>query len=117
MIKEIEEAIQEAKAKGVRIVRRHQFRWGDGELPIECDAVGALQIKWGTAQPGFPRSWLRDFCKRTGKDTYWFWRFTQGWNYQNRLTITRKDPKTKEWITSVDKVSRLGDDLAKRYAL
>ena len=112
---DIKECIEFACSRGIRIVRRHQFAWDSDRHLYECDAIGAILFANNLAEPGFPKGWLTKICEITGKDTYWFWRFTQGWNYGHRLSITRKDKKTKEWITVVDKVSRFADDLAKKY--
>ena len=115
----VELSIKEAKAKGIKIVRGSGaiFRWKirpDGSwYPAECDALGAVLVHTGEAVPGFPEGWLWRMCCALGVDTYWFWRFDQGFSYNHALTIYTK--KGDETIKSVDKVSRAGVALGKKY--
>lgn len=113
----VELSIQEAKAKGVEIIRGNGaiFRWLDStsELPAQCDALGAVLIHIGEAHRDFPEGWLWRMCCALGVDTYWFWRFDQGFSYNHALTIHTK--KGDEWIKTVDKVSRAGVALGKKY--
>lgn len=116
----IELSIREAKAKGIEIVRGNGaiFTWSDSSvLPVKCDAFGAVLIHTGEAQPGFPEGWLWRMCCALGVDTYWFWRFDQGFSYNHALTIiTKKTTKSGDkWIKKVDKVSRAGVALGKKY--
>jgi hypothetical protein len=114
----IEDAIKEAKSKGIKITRGAQFNWCGGQngMPSACDAIGAVLIKNGKAAPGFYKGWLWEMCQSLGTDTYWFWRFTMGWNYHQRIDLLLPDPKKKDKLMRVkDEVSRQGDDLAKRY--
>ncbi len=90
------------------------FIWSDSsELPVKCDAFGSVLIHTGEAKPGFPEGWLWRMCCALGVDTYWFWRFDQGFSYNHALTIITK--KGDEWIKTVDKVSRAGVALGKKY--
>jgi hypothetical protein len=112
----IELSIKEAKAKGVEIMRGNGaiFVWSDSsKLPVKCDAFGAVLIHIGEAVPGFPEGWLWRMCCALGVDTYWFWRFDQGFSYNHALTIITK--RGDEWIKIVDKVSRAGVALGKKY--
>jgi hypothetical protein len=114
----IEEAIKYAQSKGVRIIRGAQYEWVGGQdgLPSGCDGIGALLIQHGKAIPNFPKGWLWEACQMMGKDTYWFWLWTMGWNYRSRVILLLPDPKKKDKLIRIkDKVSRSADDLAKRY--
>jgi hypothetical protein len=114
----IEEALKYAQSKGVRIIRGAQYEWpgGQGHLPSGCDAIGALRLLHGHVELGFPKGWLWETCQLIGKDTYWFWLWTMGWNYHQRVNLLVPDAKKKDkMITIRDEVSRSADDLAKRY--
>lgn len=114
----IEDAIREAKSRGIKITRGAQFNWsgGQGDLPSACDAIGAVLIREGKAVRGFPKGWLWEVCQLLDTDTYWFWRFTMGWNYGQRIELLVPHPKKKDKMVRIkDEVSRQGDDLAKRY--
>jgi hypothetical protein len=114
----VELSIKEAKVKGIKIVRGSGaiFRWSaDTSLPLECDALGAVLVHIGEAVPGFPEGWLWRLCCALGVDTYWFWRFDQGFSYNHALTIYTKKKGGDEWVKTIDKVSRAGVALGKKY--
>lgn len=110
----IEKAILQAKESGLEIIRGAQFIWKEGgDQPVACDAIGAVQMMMGSVRPGFPKGWLFETCQYLGVDTYWFWRFTMGFNYSNPLTlIIGKGEKVK---VVRDDVSRKAISLAKKY--
>jgi hypothetical protein len=114
----IEGALLEVESKGIKIIRGPQFNWCGGHdgLPSACDAIGAVLIKEGKVAPGFPKGWLWEVCQLIGVDTYWFWKFTMGWNYRQRIDLLLPDPRRKGKFMKVkDSISRAADDLARRY--
>lgn len=108
----IEQAILQAKTNGLLIVRGPQFIWSENGQPVACDAFGAVQLAMG--KPGFYKGWLREVCLYLNVDTFWFWRFTMGFNYLQKLIliIGKGEKKDKE---IQDDVSRKAVALAKKY--
>ena len=124
----IEEAIEEAKIRGIRIERRAVFDWVEwikypyeykkAETPVACNAIGAVLLKMGKeglTYPIFVPGWLDELCEYLDTDRWWLHRFSMGFAYGNRLTlhIYGKKEKGKKRVEK-DDVSRYGDDLAKR---
>lgn len=125
----IEEAISEAKERGVRIERRAVFDWVEwikypreykrAEVPVACNAVGAVLLKMGKENcPTFYPGWLDELCQYLDTDRWWLHRFYSGFAYGNRITlhIYGKKEKGKKHKKKVEKdaVSRYGDDLARK---
>jgi len=115
----IDQALHEAKQRGLVILRngamyswcKPDSTWSD--TPTACCALGAVLIFHKKAKPGFSRGWYKDLCDILGVDTYWFWRFWQGFNNGCPLKIIiQKDGKD---IEVEDKVSKIGVKLAKKY--
>jgi hypothetical protein len=130
----IEEAIQYAQSRGVKIKRRAVFNWCANNnpydsqwasYPIECNAIGAILLKLGKenlVKEEFTPGWMKEVSEYLEEDGFWIWKFVSGFDYGNKLTITHvkkkkgKDNKeSTEFSDETDKVSRLGDTLARRY--
>ena len=118
----IEEAIQYAKANGVRIVSGPVFNWCDHNLhrmsttPITCNALGAVLLKLGKehlVKESFDPSWLNVICKYLGVADYWIMRFVLGFDYGNQVWIISM--KGDKEIKTKDDVSCTAIKLALKY--
>ena len=117
-------AIQNAKDKGIKIVRQVVFDWCDPvelykerELPYACNVSGAILIMLGKEQEfrtSFPaRKWLEEIHAYLGVSDYWFWKFYRGWAYSSEIFVTTVDDKKKE-KTVKDKVSKAANKMAQQ---
>lgn len=113
----MEAALYEVKSQGIKIRRRALFNWcgPNSNVPIECDALGAVLIINNKASPGFPKGWLKTVCQLLDTDTYWLWRFWMGFDNLHPLTIIIKNPTTGKEERREDQVSKLGVKFAKKF--
>lgn len=122
----IEEAIEEAKKRGVKIGRRAVFDWVEwikypweykrAEVPVSCDAFGAILLKLGKEElvcDVFAPGWLDVIADYLGVTKLWLWKFSRGFDYGIVMVITTKT-KDKKDIVDKDKVSRYGNKLANK---
>lgn len=122
----IEEAIEKAKKRGVKIGRRAVFDWVEwikypreckrAEVPVSCCALGAVLLKIGRedlVSDGFAPNWLDVIADYLGVTKMWLWKFSRGFDYGIEMVITTKtkDKKTK---VDKDKISRYGNKLANK---
>lgn len=124
----IEEAIEYAKQRGVKIVRRTLCDWcihDNGydshwaSYPIACNALGAILLKLGKenlAKESFDPDWLKVICFYLDKDPFWVSRFVSGFDYANEITLihVKKKEDKKVETHEFDKVSRYGNKLARK---
>lgn len=113
----IEQSIKTAKSMGVVIVRGPIFIWGSGDVPKGCDCSGAVLLVKNKAIREFPNGWLKELCiDILGKDTYWWWKFSYGFNQGRPIDLYTEDGKGKR-IYFQDEVSKSGFKLAKKVGL
>ncbi len=121
----IEEAIREAKIKGVKIIKGPILDWVDpitmrncSGLPHACNAVGAVVIKIDKLDmvfPDFVRGWYKEVLEYIGEDAYWLWRFCKGFDQGNMQVASINGYVDKKDTATIDKVSKIGDKLAKQF--
>lgn len=122
----IEEAIEEAKKRGVKIGRRAVFDWVEwikfpyefkrAKVPVSCCALGAVLLKLGKEDlvcNNFAPNWLDVIANYLEVDKLWLWRFSRGFDYGIEMTVTTKTKDKKE-IVNKDKVSIYGNKLANK---
>ena len=114
----IEQSIKTAQEMGVRIIRGPLFIFENKKV-IGCDCSGAVLVAYGKAQDhinGFPEGWLAELCVDIlGKDTYWWWRYSHGFNQGRTLELYKEDKGKRIYFD--DDVSADGARLAKKLGL
>ena len=95
-VEKILKAVQEARDKGIQIVRLPMFDWtglSDKEnrsLPKACDSTGAVLIQMGFGKSVFydatygsgesrPEGWIILVQKHLGVGVFWLWCWWNGW--------------------------------------
>jgi len=102
----VEEALQEAQERGLKIVRGPCFVWGPDDVLEAVDWCGAVLVKMGRAEKGFPEGWLREFCRFLKKDLYWFRNFNYGFSQLRAIEVYSVDKETKGvvWCSVISSV-------------
>jgi len=120
----IREAIQQAKEKGIEIVRAPLFDWtkpnpdggwpiSSGTLPSACDILGAMMLYSG---PVAPSQYNWDLLgKKFNVNGFWLYRFHIGSSVGNQIFIEKENKTTKKKYKTPDKVCQLGLKLGKEY--
>jgi hypothetical protein len=107
--KQIRQAIEAARADGLRIIRGGGAAFTNGQNGIEaCDATGAVLYSLGVYS--LDRGWLAVLCDALDVDSFWMWRFWMGWDRDT--VLTRIDDDGREHADDVSAWARkLGREL------
>lgn len=124
----IRDALDAAKAKGIKIWPGAVFDWTDkpfhlkeekfrvpgpsGDLPSACSAIGALELVLGRSAPG-EKGYTKKVCDYLDVGGYWLYRFHLGFDRGRQLTYKVK--VDKKLVEKQCEVSRLGIRLRKKY--
>jgi len=120
----IREAVKQARAKGIKIVRGPCFDWTkpdpnggwpihSGNKPSACDAVGAMFLYVGHKNE-WPYNW-KPLLKEFDINGFWIYRFHIGFSVGNQIMVEIENKKTKKKTKIPDKVCKLGIKLAKEF--
>jgi hypothetical protein len=130
----IEQAVVEARAQGIEIVRGGcLFDWSglgeDKSLPRACCATGAVLIQMGYGKSSFtyngkievygtgkerPEGWPLLVQKHLDVGVWWLWCFWMGWDYHNQIQTPVKDKNGDTIGWKDDEVSRMAIRMSKR---
>jgi len=129
-----EEAMREARAQGIKIVRQPMFDWtGLGEdrsKPKACDATGAMLIKMGYGRSEYtyngktevygsgevrPKGWPLLVQKHLGVGVWWLWCFWMGWDYGNQIQVAETNDNGDVVGWRDEEVSKAAIKLAKKW--
>lgn len=132
------EALDAAKAQGIKIWPGAAFDWTDrppgvtfrrfkvpgpsGPLPSTCNVLGALELVVGRTRDSGYEGFYQKAANYLGVGTFWLHRLHIGFDLGRQFFLVVKDKKGKvvrdkngELVVKPDEVSQLGIRLRKRY--
>lgn len=126
----LENALIVAKNNGIRIVRGPVFDFCTADSftafhpkpcqdkPFACNVLGAVLFDLNKYKEFnniiFPQNYTKDVCEYIKNDSFYLWKLLRGFNNGIEMTIVHVKDDKKE-IKELDKVSKFGNLLAKKY--